>query len=263
MYLEKTILNENNETKETILFLHGSMVSGWMWTEQVNDLKAEFNCLVPDLPGFDKSGHEKWVSFSDAADKLADVCLSEGYDQVHVVGLSLGGIVGLFLAARHPRFVKSLMVSGVPKAEGKMPLYIRALSGILLFLYVRPWGARIVARIFGMPDKESVNAFVDSANNTDPDALRIISRDVSIQTFPDEIRLVEAPTIAVVGEKDTSIAKRGALAIAQQVSGATHVLVKNVGHQWNAENPKLFSKIVRSWVSERKLPNSSDIQQST
>ena len=33
-----------------IVFLHGSVVAGWMWMGQVQDL-SEFRCLLPDLPG--------------------------------------------------------------------------------------------------------------------------------------------------------------------------------------------------------------------
>ena len=43
-----------------IVFLHGAMVAGWMWTEQVQGL-AEYRCLVPDLPGMGRSGDDTWV----------------------------------------------------------------------------------------------------------------------------------------------------------------------------------------------------------
>jgi pimeloyl-ACP methyl ester carboxylesterase len=49
-----------------IVFLHGSMVAGWMWLGQVDGL-PDHRCLLPDLPGIGRSADEPWVSFADAA----------------------------------------------------------------------------------------------------------------------------------------------------------------------------------------------------
>src|SRR5918995_4162790 len=88
------------------------------------------------------------------------------------VGLSLGGLVGLHIVARHPDAVRSLLVSGVPFGSLSVPL--RVANRLLLWLYCRRWGAAVVARVFRMPDEESRRAFLDSAARTDPTALRRI-----------------------------------------------------------------------------------------
>lgn len=97
-----------------VVFLHGSMVAGWMWLGQVERL-PEYRCLLPDFPGIGRSANETWVSFADTADRVAAVVSERrGGGSAHVVGLSLGGIIGLNLAAQHPESVRSLLVSGVP-----------------------------------------------------------------------------------------------------------------------------------------------------
>jgi pimeloyl-ACP methyl ester carboxylesterase len=145
-----------------IVFLHGSMVAGWMWMGQVEDL-PEYRCLIPDFPGFNQSADEEWISFGDTADCVADMIKRRCIDgTANIVGLSLGGIIGLYVAVRHPETVRSLIISGVP--HGTVPPLLRAFSRAMLWLYQRTWGARFIARIFGIPQDESMDAFLDTAS---------------------------------------------------------------------------------------------------
>jgi len=126
-------------------------VAGWTWTQQVDDL-ADFRCLVPDLPGFGLSGDIGWLSLPDTADRVADMIRAQTPDgRAHVVGLSLGGLVGLHLAVRHPDSLRTLLVSGVPLDSLSAPL--RLANRLLAWLYVQLWGAPVVARALGMPDE--------------------------------------------------------------------------------------------------------------
>jgi pimeloyl-ACP methyl ester carboxylesterase len=231
-----------------IVFLHGAMVAGWMWTEQVQGL-AEYRCLVPDLPGMGRSGDDTWVDFADAADRVAELIRERCSDgSSHLVGLSLGGVVGLNLAARHPEVLRSLLVSGVP--SGTIPGPLRAMSRVLAWLYGRPSGARFVARAFGMPDEESQQAFVDTARSTDPAALRLVMDEVARAPLPAGLEDVAVPTLAVVGTKDTKPALRAAPTLQATMKDTRAYLVPDVGHPWNAEQPQLFTDMVRAWVDD-------------
>lgn len=236
-----------------VLFLHGSMVAGWMWMGQAGDL-PEFRCLVPDLPGIGRSADEPWTSVAKTADRVANMlrerCAS---GSAHLVGLSLGGIVSLHVAVRHPSTVRSLIVSGVP--HGTIPVMLRTLSSAILSLYRRPWGARVVARMFGIPHDESMDAFLQTALLTDPAALRAVASEVNRRPLPDGLEAVRVPTLAVVGERDTSPAKRAVQHLQRVMPNAVGYLVPGVGHQWNAEKRKLFSGMVRSWIGSQRVDN--------
>ena len=239
---------------EPIVFLHGSMVAGWMWVEQAEGL-SEYRCLVPDLPGMGQSGDETWRNFASTADEVADLikarCTGES---AHVVGLSLGGIIGVNLAARDPDTVRSLLVSGVP--AGTIPAAWRVVNKMMLFLYQRSWGARLIGKSFGLPDKESMAAFVETARLTDGAALANIVREVSIAPLPENLGAVEARTLAVVGSEDTKPAHRGVVSLRDQIPNARAYIVPGVGHQWNAEEPELFTEMVRLWISDQKTETS-------
>jgi pimeloyl-ACP methyl ester carboxylesterase len=229
-----------------IVFLHGSMVAGWMWMGQVGDL-PDYRCLIPDFPGFHRSAEEEWISFADTADRVAEMIKHRCVDETaHIVGLSLGGIIGLNLTVRHPGTVRSLIISGVP--YGTVPPLLKALSRAMLWLYNRAWGARFVAHIFGIPADESMDTFLDTARRTDPSALRAVMDEVNRAPLPQGLNEVTTRVLAVAGEKDTAPARRAVSYLHEVIPGATGCTVPEAGHQWNAEKQELFSEMVRSWI---------------
>jgi pimeloyl-ACP methyl ester carboxylesterase len=61
------------ENAKSIVFLHGGGVGGWMWRKQVEALKADYHCLVPDLPEQGKSTQAGPYTTEGAADSVADL----------------------------------------------------------------------------------------------------------------------------------------------------------------------------------------------
>jgi len=247
MYFEEFGPNDGTP----IVFLHGSMVAGWMWMGQVNDL-SEYRCILPDLPGVGNSATESWISFTDTSDKIANIIREKCTDRkAHIVGLSLGGITALHVAANHPEVVQSLIVSGVP--YGKVHPLLRMLSFIMLKLYSRPWGAGAIARLLSIPRDESMGAFMKTAEQTDVISLQTLTREVFASSFPQSLKIVTVPALAVVGQNDTAPAKRAVSYIQSVMPNARGYIIPGVGHQWNAENSELFSEMIRSWVSSETV----------
>jgi len=235
-----------------IVFLHGSMVAGWMWMGQVEDL-PEYRCFLPDLPGIGNSATTPWLSLSDTSDKIANMISTQcPGGRAHVVGLSLGGITALHVAAKHPEVVESLIVSGVP--YGKINLLLRLFSSVMLKLYNRPLGAGSIAGLFGIPHDESMDAFMKTAVQTDPVSLQNLTKELFQTPLPNNLDQVTVPTLAVVGEKDTVLAKRAVRYLQDVMPNAVGYSVPQVGHQWNAENRELFSDMVRLWVDSKSIP---------
>jgi pimeloyl-ACP methyl ester carboxylesterase len=105
---------EHPDADESLLFLHGGNVAGWMWCDLAASL-PENHTLIPDLPGFGASNRELWTTVAEVADSAAAIIRERAHDGgAHVVGLSLGAVVGTVLVARHPDLVRSAMLSGAP-----------------------------------------------------------------------------------------------------------------------------------------------------
>jgi pimeloyl-ACP methyl ester carboxylesterase len=72
-----------------------------------------FRCIAIDLPGSGESDKPAGpYSTEGYADQVAAFLDAIGVEQAHVAGVSLGAVVGIHLAARHPARVRSLSLHG-------------------------------------------------------------------------------------------------------------------------------------------------------
>lgn len=100
-----------------VVLLHGSgagvtVASNWWRT--VDPLAAHMRVLAPELAGFGSTASTPGNRYSIAgwADHVVAFLDALGLDAVHLIGNSLGGWVGLELAARHPDRVRRMVLMG-------------------------------------------------------------------------------------------------------------------------------------------------------
>ncbi|MDE5445063.1 pyrimidine utilization protein D [Bradyrhizobium sp. CSA207] len=83
--------------------------SGSFWTPQLEALARRHQVILYDHVGTGRSA-AGWRSIAGMANDVASVLDHAGVDAAHVVGHAIGGIVGIELALRHPKRLRSLVV---------------------------------------------------------------------------------------------------------------------------------------------------------
>jgi pimeloyl-ACP methyl ester carboxylesterase len=93
-----------------VLLVHGSGSGGSAaWSTQL-PLAERFRLVIPTRSGYAPNPPLEQIDFERQAEELAPL-LEDG---AHLVGHSYGGVISLFIAARHPEAVQSLTVSEPP-----------------------------------------------------------------------------------------------------------------------------------------------------
>jgi pimeloyl-ACP methyl ester carboxylesterase len=99
---------------EPLLFVHGLLVDGRLWSDVPERLAPEFRCLVPDWP----MGSHRHAMNADAdlsppgtAEIIAAFIDALGLDRVTVVGNDTGGAMSQIFTARHPDRVERLVLT--------------------------------------------------------------------------------------------------------------------------------------------------------
>ena len=94
-----------------LVMLHGWCMHSGVWREFAGRLSERYSVTLIDLPGHGRSGPLSDYSISSQVDALADAAPV----RAHWLGWSLGALLGLGMAARHPSRVRSLtMIAGTP-----------------------------------------------------------------------------------------------------------------------------------------------------
>lgn len=102
--------------KEDVLFIHGFISSSTFWTETVfpnfsESTRSKYRLLAVDLLGFGRSPKpaDSLYTLREHVDMIERSVL-EHYNvkSFHIVAHSLGSILALALAVKHPDSVKSL-----------------------------------------------------------------------------------------------------------------------------------------------------------
>jgi aminoacrylate hydrolase len=100
-----------------VLLSAGMGGSGSFWAPQLEALAARHQVILYDHVGTGRSARAD-RSIAGMADDIACVLDDAGVDAAHVVGHAIGGIVGIELALRHPKRLRSLtVVNGWGRAD--------------------------------------------------------------------------------------------------------------------------------------------------
>ena len=137
---------------EAVVFSHGLLFSGAMFEAQVLQLKDRYRCITFDHRGQGKSGvtdggYDMDTLTSDAVELIKH--LDAG--PCHFVGLSMGGFVGMRLAARAPSLIKTLTLletSADPEDPQYSPRY-RMLNFVARWIGLWAAISRVMPIMFG------------------------------------------------------------------------------------------------------------------
>lgn len=233
---------------ESVLFLHGGNVAGWMWHDQAEALPG-FHALVPDLPGFGASSHFPWTSLEEVVDALAEVIAEQAHGRrAHVVGLSLGGVLGMLLTARHPDLIRSTFVSGA--AIDGVHGFTRAVG----LWQLKLWGLasywRGLARAFRLP-ADSVEQFVVTGLSIHrPSALRMMTQVYDGIQDPQlaGLRSANFAVLALAGELEPRMVRSSLSRITSLAPQSVARLAPRMHHVWSGEDPELFHRVLTHWL---------------
>ena len=243
----------------TIVFGHGLLFSGWMFTAQIEALRSTYRCIAIDWRGQGASppaddGRYDMDTLTDDALALLDHL---GLDRVHWVGLSMGGFVGQRIAARHPQRLLSLtLIETSPDREERFAaIQDKVLTVVYRLVGIRPV-RRSVEKIMLGPvfrkdpaNRPVVDEWFDQLARADRRGMRgAILAVANRKGVYDEIGSITAPTLVVCGVDDVPTPVAKARRIADAVAGARLELVPECGHSSSIEQPARITELISAFI---------------
>ena len=222
-----------------LVLLHGWALHGGMWGPWLDELAARARLHLVDLPGH---GRSAWPAEIRDLAGVARAVRPHVPRAAVVLGWSLGGMVALELARRHPRQVSALvLVATTPKflvgdgwEHGMRPSvleeFARGLSAdhrrtVQSFLALQTRGDEHAA--------EALRALRRQLSHHGPPDLRALEAGLSIlreADLRDELPRITQPALVIAGDHDRLTPPDAGRELAMALPAARYRLIERSGH---------------------------------
>lgn len=238
-----------------VVMLSNSLMSSWtMWDPQFDALARDWRVLRYDTRGHGQSDSPPGpYSIELMADDAAQLIEHIGAENVHFVGLSMGGMIGQQLALRHPQRVRSLSLCDTasempPRAMWDERFATARAQGIegLVDATIKRWFVadfierepQTIAWVREMILGTGVEGYIACASAV---------RDMS-QTHL--LRGIQAPTQIIVGREDPACTLAASEVLHREIPGSTLHVIDDAAHLANIEKPERFTRLLLDFFAQ-------------
>lgn len=231
-----------------IIVLHGLM-GGLSNFEAVTDFFSTkgFKVIIPELPIYAMSLLK--TNVKSFANYLRDFIDFKGFENVILLGNSLGGHIGLYHTKLYPEKVKALIITG---SSG---LYESAMGGG----YTKRSDYEVIKKkaqdVFYDP-AVATKAIVDEVYETVNDRNKLIktlaiAKSAIRHNMAKDLPNMTTPTCIIWGKNDTVTPPEVADEFHELLPNSDLFWIDKCGHAAMMEHPEEFNKILNGWFEER------------
>jgi pimeloyl-ACP methyl ester carboxylesterase len=227
----------------TIVLLHGAGFDHTSWALHSRWFAHHgFGVLAPDLPGHGRSSGTPLSSIAAMADWTAALLDAAGVTKAKLVGHSMGSLIALETAARHPAKVTALGLIGTADTMTVGPDLLKAAEANdhAAIDMVSIWGLGFAAELGGSlaPGLWMHFGAERVLEQCRPGVLfSDLSACNSYQNALAAAAKVTVPTTLILGERDMMTPARTGKALAAALPNSRTVVLSGAGHMMMAERP--------------------------
>ncbi|MGA2288389.1 alpha/beta fold hydrolase [Bradyrhizobium sp.] len=227
----------------TVVLLHGAGFDHTAWALQSRWFAHHgHGVLAPDLPGHGLSSGAPLPTIADMADWTAALLDAAGVARARLVGHSMGSLIALETAARHPTRVSALGLIGTAATMTVGPDLLKAAeandhSAIDM---VSIWGLGFQAELGGSlaPGLWMHTAAQRVLEQCRPGVLfNDLTACNAYQNALAAAAEVTVPTTVIIGERDMMTPAKAGKTLAAALPNARIVVLRGAGHMMMAERP--------------------------
>lgn len=215
-----------------------------MWDAQVAALAPRFRVLRYDSRGQGASGvPEGPYELEDLGRDLLG--LLDGLDiaRAHVCGVSMGGLVALWLAAHHPGRLESAVYANTAAKIGTDELWEARMET------VRAEGMRgvrdgVLARFFtsSFDDRDAIDRVAEMLESTSPQGYLALCSAVRAADLRGEVGDIDVPSLILTADQDRATPPSDAAWLHEHIRNSRLVVIDGAAHLSNVECSARFNE---------------------
>lgn len=259
---------EGKPTGPVVLMIHGWSSSWFAMSPLFPQFSRRYRCLAVDLPGYGQSPPcEEPVTMQGYADLMAGLIRQVSPTQpVILVGHSMGGMISLTLALRHPQLVER-MVLLCPTISGHLSLFMNLFvsPGVILESFVASQISRLLEPyLLGLADRLMKPAsFAERSGVSEADYHRLRSdarrpgqsrvraecfwamRDGDLRG---KLGNINIPTLVIWGMEDNTVPLRDASILVDEWPDVDLRILPKASHWPQFEAPEITQRYIKAFL---------------
>jgi pimeloyl-ACP methyl ester carboxylesterase len=239
------------ENSDLIVFLHPAFSDHRAFDQQIDYFSKNYRVITIDLIGHGLSKANKSEDKIDSSSKHIEKILAvEGFDKVHLVGVSMGSLIAQHYAINNPDKVQSLTALGgydinkeseeVEKAQksSNLSLIFRAIFSMNSF---RKKTAEITCST-----EHGRASFYQSASHYERKSFMVLQGLQNI--IKDRDIKPRYPILILTGEFDIDLAKKKAKEWHIETINSEYFMIEKAGHCANMDQPAKFNELLEQFI---------------
>lgn len=250
---------------EPIIFVHSYLWDKNMWIPQLKELSKHFKCIAIDLWGHGESDaldKNEPCALKDLSNDIIAIANQLNIDKFYYIGLSVGAMLGTYLALNYSDRVKKLVL--MDGYSGDEPLvtqekYLNLLSAIENLRHIPEELANIIAPMFFSKNESTVQGTLYKGFKTELlskkekniDTIISLGREIfQRENLLNEMGNIKNPILFMVGDEDIPRPPYESLEMHRLVKNSELVVIPHAGHISNLENPEFVNSQIINFMNK-------------
>ena len=239
-------------SQPTLVLLHGAGFDHTTWALHSRWFAHHgYGVLAPDLPGHGRSAGAPLSTIADMADWTAALLDAAGTAKAWLVGHSMGSLIALETAARHPARVSALTLIGTAATMTVGPDLLKAAEA-------NDHGAVDMVSIWGLGYQAELGGSLAPGLWMHGGAQRVLEQSRPGVLFSDlaacnayqgalaAAAKITVPATIILGERDMMTPAKAGRALAAALPNSRTVVLRGAGHMMMVERPdELLAALIR------------------
>ena len=249
---------DHGQGKETIVFGHSMLFNLRMFDDQVNFLKSNYRCVLFDFRGQGKSEVTlEGYDLDNLAIDIHELLISLKCNPCHFVGFSMGGMVAMRLAIRHPKLLKSLIL--IDTSSEPEPSTGRLRNALMLWVAknigLRPIVNKVIALFFGPSFlKDPARRYLRKTwaihflSNNRMGLVRAVKGVLSRKEITSGLHKIKVPALILWGDQDNLTDKGKAEIMNRSITNSVLEIIPRAGHMSTVEEPAFVNQKIADFL---------------
>jgi 3-oxoadipate enol-lactonase len=253
---------ESGSGPETIVFSHGLLMDHSMFEPQRAVFEKQYRVIAYDHRAQGQSEDiGRGYDMSTIADDAALLIRALKAAPCHFAGLSMGGFVGMRLAAHHPELIATLTLMNTTATKEKAANRIKYafLAQMVKIFSPAPFTPIAVKELFGQTTRRSaarrpmLEKWTGKLRARPRNIARSLSAVMNRREFrADELAAIRCPTLVITGDDDTAQPPSNSKSMIAGIRGARHVNISGAGHSSCLETPEAVVAAMQELLQSAK-----------